>query len=132
MRNIVIIFTVLVASTIFLSNMDNTTFAAPGNADNGKKLYFNDDLKCASCHGDEGKGDGKKGRKLDPKPTDFTLAETWLKRSESPLDPTARMFAAITKGGASVNEGKGMDSYSSLKPGEVDDIIEFLKTFKTK
>ena len=31
--------------------------------------------QCASCHGQEGKGDGTAARFLDPKPRDFTSAE---------------------------------------------------------
>ena len=31
--------------------------------------------QCASCHGQEGKGDGSAARFLDPKPRDFTTAE---------------------------------------------------------
>ena len=31
--------------------------------------------QCASCHGQEGKGDGSAARFLDPKPRDFTAAE---------------------------------------------------------
>jgi mono/diheme cytochrome c family protein len=31
--------------------------------------------QCASCHGQEGKGDGSAARFLDPKPRDFTGAE---------------------------------------------------------
>lgn len=40
--------------------------------DAGKKAY---DSNCAGCHGETGKGDGKKADKLDPRPTDLTSAE---------------------------------------------------------
>ena len=40
--------------------------------DGGKKAYGS---SCAKCHGEEGKGDGKMGEKMDPKPTDLTSAE---------------------------------------------------------
>ena len=35
----------------------------------GKALYKRE---CASCHGDAGKGDGKKGQDLEPTPADFS------------------------------------------------------------
>ncbi|MBU91207.1 MAG: hypothetical protein CL475_02165 [Acidobacteria bacterium] len=38
----------------------------------GRTVYSE---QCASCHGQEGKGDGSAARFLDPKPRDFTGAE---------------------------------------------------------
>src|SRR2546426_7572680 len=39
---------------------------------------------CVECHGKEGRGDGPKARRLDPRPANFTLRDSL--RSASPLD----------------------------------------------
>jgi len=45
---------------------DATSIAA------GKDIY---DKNCATCHGDSGKGDGRMGEELNPKPSDLTDAD---------------------------------------------------------
>jgi mono/diheme cytochrome c family protein len=37
-----------------------------------KKIYLD---KCANCHGDSGKGDGRDAARYDPQPADFTNAK---------------------------------------------------------
>src|SRR4029079_17274251 len=32
--------------------------------------------RCSTCHGTEGKGDGPKSKRIDPKPTNFTLRDS--------------------------------------------------------
>ncbi len=54
---------------------DATSFAA------GKNIY---NLKCTSCHGKKGKGDGPKSAEFDDKPQDFTAAE-FKKQSDGEL-----------------------------------------------
>ena len=41
----------------------------------GKELYISN--KCASCHGDEGKGDGENAEGFDPYPTNFHDIKTY-------------------------------------------------------
>ena len=50
--------------------------------------------QCASCHGQEGKGDGSAARFLDPKPRDFTAAE-WEHAGEGTVEAIA---AVVTNG----------------------------------
>ncbi len=50
--------------------------------------------QCASCHGQEGKGDGSAARFLDPKPRDFTVAE-WEHAGEGTVEAIA---AVVTHG----------------------------------
>lgn len=129
MKKIVSVIAVTLALVGFLAVKSTPTFA---DAANGKKLYTDAEKnKCASCHGDEGKGDGKKGKKLDPKPTNFTDAATWAKKDKAPaLEPEARMKKAITEGGPSVGQGKGMEAYKDFTPAEVNDLIDYIKTLK--
>jgi mono/diheme cytochrome c family protein len=41
--------------------------------------------KCAHCHGDSGKGDGKDASKYDPAPTDFTDAKRMSEATDGEL-----------------------------------------------
>ncbi len=111
--------------------------AAKGNLENGKKLYEDAELKCATCHGDKGEGDGKKGKKLEPKPTNFVDAKTWLENNPDIKDEAvrkltveARMRKSTLEGGPSVGQGKGMEAYKDLKPEQMDDLMVYIKSFK--
>ena len=57
----------------------------------GRTVYTE---QCASCHGQQGKGDGSAARFLDPKPRDFTAAE-WEHASEGTVEAIA---AVVTNG----------------------------------
>ena len=50
--------------------------------------------QCASCHGQEGKGDGSAARFLDPKPRDFTGAE-WKYAGDGTVEEIA---GVVTEG----------------------------------
>jgi len=71
----------------------------------GAQLFH---LRCAECHGNEGRGDGAKAEKLDPKPANFTLRDSL--RAMSPLD----FFRKITVGVS----GTEMREWESLIPLE--------------
>lgn len=125
----------LVVMTLVFSGLlaINSAFA---DLANGKKLYTDAEKnKCASCHGDEGKGDGKKGKKLNPKPTDFTDAKTWGPKDGTDgkskgMTAEDRMKKATLEGGPAVGQGKGMDAYKDLTPAEMNDLMEYMKSFK--
>ena len=57
----------------------------------GRTVYTE---QCASCHGQQGKGDGSAARFLDPQPRDFTAAE-WEHASEG----TAEAIAGVVTDG---------------------------------
>ena len=57
----------------------------------GRTVYT---AQCASCHGQQGKGDGSAARFLDPKPRDFTAAE-WEHAAEGTVEAIA---AVVTNG----------------------------------
>src|SRR2546427_124098 len=84
--------------------LDPLPAAAPSLA-RGAQLFH---LRCAECHGNEGRGDGPKAEKLDPKPANFTLRDSL--RAMSPLD----FFRKITVGVS----GTEMREWESLIPLE--------------
>ncbi len=82
----------------------------------GEALYKN---TCASCHGDEGKGDGVASAALNPKPRNFHSADGWT---------NGRTFFDIYK---SVNDGvpgTGMAAYEFLSPEDRVAIIQHIRT----
>ena len=54
------------------AKLKNPVAASAASLAAGKKLY---DGACASCHGAAGKGDGKAGAMLKPRPSDLTDGE---------------------------------------------------------
>ena len=61
--------TVAVVVAMFLALPVSRAFAAPGNAENGAKLYMK---KCWWCHGKEGEADGPGADFMLPPPRDFS------------------------------------------------------------
>jgi high-affinity iron transporter len=59
---------------------------------------------CATCHGDQGKGDGVAGASLKPKPRNFTDAK-WKYGTELP-----KVIASITNG----TKGTSMAAYKDM------------------
>jgi mono/diheme cytochrome c family protein len=83
----------------------------------GKELYANN---CASCHGDEGMGNGPAGGGLNPAPRNFHEEEGWT---------NGRSFADMYK---TLEEGiveNGMNSYNQLTVQERIGIIHYVRSF---
>jgi mono/diheme cytochrome c family protein len=78
------------------------------------------EARCAFCHGVEGKGDGVAGQALSPPPTNFAAADFWKTATEENLRD------AITNG----RPGTAMVPFGkTLKPEEIDALVEYLRTF---
>ncbi len=83
----------------------------------GKKLYSD---KCQICHGVNGKGDGPAASALSPKPANFTDPRFWQGDVNKKITGT-------------IENGHGMMPAFELKPGEIKDLIDYLRhTFKPK
>jgi mono/diheme cytochrome c family protein len=88
------------------------------DAQAGKPLYVQ---HCVVCHGISGKGNGPSGRKLDPKPTDFTKA----------IPNDEEWFKATKLGSKAVGKSKGMESFAAkLSDQQIKDVLAYAKTFK--
>jgi mono/diheme cytochrome c family protein len=102
------------------AKMKNPVAAAPASLAAGKKLY---DSQCASCHGTTGKGDGKGGAMLKPKPSDLTDAE-WKHGSTD-----GEIFLVIRDGAKQT----GMRGYGSRIPAQdIWNIVNYVKSLNPK
>lgn len=82
------------------------------------KAFYNSN--CASCHGENGKGDGPAGLIMNPKPRNFTSSEGWI---------NGRKISEIYK---TLQEGilkSGMPAYNHVNPEELFAVIHYIRTF---
>lgn len=77
----------------------------------GKKLYSN---KCQICHGVKGDGNGPAASALSPKPANFADPKFWQGDIDKKITDT-------------IENGHGMMPAFDLKPGEIKDIINYLR-----
>lgn len=98
--------------------------SAPQNFD--AKGTFNS--VCATCHGQDGKGDGPAGGALNPKPADFTDPAFWKANADSVL------FKAIKEGGASVGKSPMMVAWGGMyNDAQIHALLDYIQTtFKPK
>ena len=93
---------------------DATSLAA------GQKLY---DKNCASCHGATGKGDGKMGAELTPKPSDLTDAD-WKHGSSD-----GEIFKVLGEG----VKNTAMRTYKSkMTEHEMWDVVNYVRSLGPK
>lgn len=84
----------------------------------GKKLFKDE---CASCHGKQGRGNGRAGRDMDPRPTDITKPEFLDEKSDEEL------FKAIIEGNGE------MDPYRDIFTDEqIHSIIAYTRQLGEK
>ncbi len=82
---------------------------------------------CADCHGESGKGDGKKAAELKNKPADYTNCAVMTKLSDDYL------FNVIKNGGASVGKSKDMADFGkAYDDGEIRGLVAYVRTFCKK
>jgi mono/diheme cytochrome c family protein len=98
-------------------------YSLPGAAaddDVGRQLY---ESRCAFCHGVDGQGDGVAGKALHPPPTDLSSPDFWQAAT------TEKVRDAILNG----KPGTAMVPFrATLKPDQVDAVVEYVRTFAPK
>ena len=82
---------------------------------------------CASCHGDNGKGDGPDGATLSTKPQDFADCGAMSKLTEQVI------FKAIKGGGSSVGLSAEMPAWGEgLSDGQIRALAQYVRSFCKK
>lgn len=95
---------------------------AEGDSEAGAKFFKS--LKCAACHGKNGKGQGPAAKAMKIKTTD------WTDKAAMEMVKDDFLKDIITKGGKAVNKSKRMPGYSKkLKPADVVDLVAYVRSF---
>jgi mono/diheme cytochrome c family protein len=100
------------------ANPSNPVKASPTSLSSGKKKYGQD---CAMCHGKEGAGDGDLAEDMHLKLRDFRDAATLKDVSDGD------MYTLINNG-----KGKMMGEEGRLKPDEIWDVVNFVRSLSKK
>jgi cytochrome c6 len=95
---------------------------APGTQD-PKELFAK--TKCNICHGDDGRGDTEKGRKL--KPPDFTTGKWFNETTDKEILETIRNGVKNKKG-----EVLMPGFQTKLTPGQIETLAAYVRTFYKK
>ena len=96
----------------------NPVKTSPSSVASGKKKYGQD---CAMCHGKEGAGDGDLAEDMHLKLKDFREADALKDLSD------ADIYKIINNG-----KGKMMGEEGRLKPDEIWDVVNFVRSLAKK
>ena len=96
----------------------NPVKSSPTSLSSGKKKYSQD---CAMCHGKEGAGDGDLAEDMHLKLKDFREAEALKDLSDGDI------YKLINNG-----KGKMMGEEGRLKPDEIWDVVNFVRSLSKK
>ncbi len=92
----------------------------------GRDIY---QATCWACHGRDGDGRGPASSDLqDPRPRDFTSPEFVIEGREAEIARTIALGAEASFHGSSFMPGWG----SQLSEQQIRDVIEYLKTFRSR
>lgn len=96
--------------------------AAGGVSEEAKSLF---QMRCAICHGQNGKGDGPGAASLDPKPRDYTNTEWQASVTDEELKKV------IVGGGQSVGKSPIMPPNPDLgqKPEVLNGLVALIRSF---
>ncbi len=103
------------------ANLIKASIPASASVEAGKKIFEKSakPMACKMCHGSEGKGNGKLGKALNPRPRNFTCSDT-MKHVSS-----GQMFWIIKNG----SKGTGMVAHGkTLKDRQIWDVVKYIDT----
>ena len=96
--------------------------AQGGDVALGKRVY---EVRCAGCHGADGKGDGPAAELLVPRPRDFTAGKYKIRTQSGPLASDQDLLHVVTEG----MPGTSMPSWRVLPDRERQAVVAYIKTF---
>jgi len=102
-----------------------TLLPGRASAEVDKKILRTWKAKCASCHGEDGKGATEQGKKMGVR--DMTSGDFWKDLTD------AKMKDAIANGLKQTKNGKvqEMEAYKEkIKPEDIDALVTYVKIFK--
>ena len=95
---------------------------AEGDSEAGAKFFKS--LKCAACHGKDGKGQGPAAKAMKIKTAD------WTDKAAMEMLKDDFLKEIISKGGKAVSKSKRMPAYSKkLKPADVVNLVAYVRSF---
>lgn len=103
--------------------------ASPPSADQevGKSIY---EMKCASCHGKEGRGNGAAAAFLNPRPRDFTSGKFKVRSTESGSIPTDDDLRSTIQNGL---HGSAMADWKNFLHGDsLEAVIAYVKSLSAR
>jgi len=103
------------------AHLVKASIPASASVEAGKKIFEKSakPMACKMCHGSEGKGNGKLGKALNPRPRNFTCSDT-MKHVSS-----GQMFWIIKNG----SKGTGMVAHGkTLKDKQIWDVVKYIDT----
>ncbi|MEE9499046.1 MAG: c-type cytochrome [Nitrospinaceae bacterium] len=103
------------------AHLVKASIPASASVEAGKKIFEKSakPMACKMCHGSEGKGNGKLGKALNPRPRNFTCSDT-MKHVSS-----GQMFWIIKNG----SKGTGMVAHGkTLKDRQIWDVVKYIDT----
>jgi mono/diheme cytochrome c family protein len=92
----------------------------------GAKVYA---LRCASCHGNDGSGQGPSGRALQEQPRDFREADFKYKSTPDGALPTDADVEAVIRNGKVEN---GMPAWPGMSAEDRHAVVQYIKTFSPR
>ncbi len=94
---------------------DSAVFSESLPESEGEQLYL--DMRCPTCHGYQGAGDGFLAAGLQSKPVDFSSAEAME------AIPDDQLKAAIREG-----TGPGMPKYADFTDHQVEALLQYIRS----
>jgi len=113
-----------VAVTLALAFFSTAAWAADVDLKAAASSYKD---SCADCHGETGKGDGPKAKKLSVKVGDLTDCAKMSKVSDDD------MFKVIKEGGPALNLNKAMTGFGdAMEDNEIKGLVAYVRSFCKK
>ncbi len=95
---------------------------AEGDSEAGAKFFKS--IKCAACHGKDGKGQGPAAKAMKIKTAD------WTDKAAMEMLKDDFLKEIIGKGGKAVSKSKRMPAYAKkLKPEDIQDLVAYIRSF---